>query len=106
MYVDDMAVASVFVMGLDVPTYDHHAQSMQSHINVGFGSDVTIGDLAKAVGEAVGYQGKIGFDASKPNALRKWMDSGRLNGLGWYPQITLELGLKNAYSDFLRLKTK
>ena len=107
LYVDDMAAASVFVMDLDAPTYEQHTQPMQSHINVGFGSDVTIADLAKAVGEAVGYQGKIGFDASKPDGTpRKWMDSGRLNGLGWHPQITLEHGLKNAYSDFLRLKTK
>ena len=105
LYVDDMAAASVFVMDLDVPTYQQHTQPMQSHINVGFGSDVTIGELAKSVREAVGYQGKIGFDPTRPDgAPRKWMDAGRLNGLGWHPQITLDVGLKNAYSDFLRLK--
>ena len=73
LYVDDMAAASVFVMDLDKVTYDSQTESMQSHINVGFGSDVTIAELAKAVGAAVGYQGAISFDATKPDgAPRKW----------------------------------
>lgn len=105
LYVEDMAAASVFVMDLDKLIYDQHTQPMQSHINVGFGSDVTIAQLAHAVGEAVDYQGKIVFDAGKPDgAPRKWMDSGRLNELGWRPQIALEAGLKSAYSNFLKLE--
>jgi GDP-L-fucose synthase len=63
LYVDDMAAASVFVMELDKKTYDEQTDPMQSHINVGFGSDVTIAELAKAVGEVVGYEGSICFDA-------------------------------------------
>lgn len=107
LYVEDMAAASVFVMGLNKVIYDQQTQPMQSHINVGFGSDVTIAQLAKAVGEAVGYQGKIVFDAGKPDGVpRKWMDSERLNDLGWRPQITLQAGLKCAYSDFLRINPK
>ena len=91
LYVDDMAAASVFVMQLDKATYDSQTMPMQSHINVGFGSDVTIAELAKAVGAAVGYQGKIGFDSTKPDgAPRKWMDSSRLNQLGWKAQVNLE----------------
>jgi GDP-L-fucose synthase len=102
-----MAAASVFIMGINKSIYDQHTQPMQSHINVGFGSDVTIAHLANAVGEAVGYQGKILFDSGKPDgAPRKWMDSGRLNSLGWYPQITLEAGLKCAYSDYLSIQAK
>ena len=102
LYVDDMAAASVFVMELDKATYDQHTESMQSHINVGFGSDVTIAELAKAVGDAVGYQGKISFDTSKPDGSpRKWMDSGRLNHLGWNAKIGLDEGLKMAYEDML-----
>lgn len=78
LYVDDMAAASVFVMELDKKTYDLNTDPMQSHINVGFGSDVTISELAHAVGAAVGYQGTISFDPSKPDGSpRKWMDSGR-----------------------------
>ena len=75
---------------------------MQSHLNVGFGSDVTIADLARAVGAAVGYLGKISFDASKPDgAPRKWMDSGRLNQLGWAAKVALPEGLSRAYEGFL-----
>ena len=102
LFVDDMAAASVFVMQLDKAAYDVQTQPMQSHINVGFGSDVTINELAHAVAKATGYQGKIVFDASKPDgAPRKWMDSGRLNSLGWKPQVNLEEGLKLAYSEFI-----
>ena len=103
LYVDDMAAASVFVMDLDKVIYDQHTEPMQSHINVGFGSDVTIAELAKAVGKAVGYQSKISFDASKPDGSpRKWMDSERLNRLGWKPQVDLVRGLDLAYQDFIK----
>ena len=102
LYVDDMAAASVFVMDLDKVTYDSQTESMQSHINVGFGSDVTIAELAKAVGDAVGYEGKINFDVTKPDGSpRKWMDSNRLNQLGWKASVNLEQGLQNAYKEFL-----
>jgi GDP-L-fucose synthase len=101
LFVDDMAAASVFVMQLDKPTFDQQTEPMQNHINVGYGSDVTIAGLARAVGNAVGYQGKIVFDTSKPDGTpRKWMDSSRLNHLGWKPFIALEDGLKLAYADF------
>jgi GDP-L-fucose synthase len=104
LYVDDMAAASVFVMELDKKTYDLNTDPMQSHINVGFGSDVTIGELAHAVGAAVGYQGTISFDPSKPDGSpRKWMDSSKLRHLGWQPKIDLEMGLQKAYSEFLSL---
>ena len=101
LFVDDMAEASVFVMQLDKKTYDSQTLPMQSHINVGFGSDVTIKELAHAVAKATGYQGKISFDSSKPDGSpRKWMDSGRLNRLGWSARMHLESGLALAYGDF------
>ena len=107
LYVDDMAAASVFVMDLDKAIYDQHTSPMQSHINVGFGSDVTIHELAQAVAKATGYQGNICFDASKPDgAPRKWMSSERLNALGWNAQIDLKAGLEEAYTDFLKNYTK
>jgi GDP-L-fucose synthase len=103
LYVDDMAAASVYVMDLDKETYDQNTEPMQSHINVGFGSDITIAELAHAVGEAIGYKGKINFDTSKPDGSpRKWMDSSRLNRLGWSPKINLETGLVRAYQDFCK----
>ena len=102
LYFDDMASASVFLMELDKAAYDAQTEPMQSHINVGFGSDVAIAELAKVVGAEVGYQGKISFDSSKPDGSpRKWMDSARLNRLGWSAQYSLEVGLKFAYGDFL-----
>ena len=101
LYVDDMAAASVFVMQLDKATYDSQTEPMQGHINVGFGSDVTIAELAKVVGAAVGYQGKISFDATKPDgAPRKWIDSDRLNKMGWSAKVALGDGLLIAYSEF------
>jgi len=103
LYVDDMAAASVFVMLLDKDTYDSQTQPMQSHINVGFGSDVTIAELAHIVSSVIGYVGKITFDSSKPDgAPRKWMDSSKLNQLGWRPAVTLEEGLVLAYANFLK----
>ena len=102
LYVDDMAAASVFVMQLDKAAYDEQTMPMQSHINVGYGSDITIAELARAVGEAIGYQGKISFDSTKPDgAPRKWMDSSRLNSLGWKPSVNFNDGLSRAYGEFL-----
>jgi len=102
LYVDDMAAASVYVMSLDKNTYAQHTKPMQSHINVGFGSDQTISELARAVATAVGYQGQISFDTSKPDGSpRKLMSSDTLNSLGWKPKISLHDGLKKAYQDFL-----
>ncbi len=101
LYVDDMAAASVFVMQLDKATYDTQTQPMQSHINVGYGSDITINELAHLVAKATSYTGNIVFDSTKPDgAPRKWMSSERLNKLGWAPKVNLEQGLREAYSEF------
>ena len=103
LFVDDMAAASVHVMNLPKPTYDQHTSPMQSHINVGYGSDITIAQLAQTVGQVVGYQGAIDFDASKPDgAPRKLMDSSRLSSLGWQAKVSLQVGLTLAYQDFLK----
>ena len=101
LYVDDMAAASVFVMELDKKTYDQHTEPMQSHINVGFGSDMTIEELAQAIKEVVGYAGKIRFDASKlDGSLRKWINSSKLKKLGWQPKVDFVSGIRFAYRDF------
>lgn len=103
LYVDDMAAASLHVMQLSKSIHNEHTQPMQSHINVGSGSDVTISELAHHISRTVGYKGQITFDASKPDgAPRKWMDSSRLNALGWKPQIDLQQGLDTAYQDFVK----
>ncbi len=103
LFVDDMASASVHVMNLPKATYDQHTSPMQSHINVGYGSDITIAELAKTVGQVVGYQGEIVFDTTKPDgAPRKLMDSNRLKSLGWQAKVNLQEGLTLAYQDFLK----
>ena len=103
LYVDDMAAASVHVMQLPKVVLDANTLPMQSHINVGSGADVTIADLARSVGKVVGYQGAVTFDATKPDgAPRKWMDSSRINALGWQAKVGLEAGLALAYTDFLK----
>ncbi|MEO5660067.1 MAG: GDP-L-fucose synthase [Polaromonas sp.] len=101
LFVNDMASASVHVMNLPKATYEQHTRAMQSHINVGYGSDITIAELAQTVGQVVGYRGDIDFDASKPDgAPRKLMDSSRLQSLGWQAQVNLQDGLTLAYQDF------
>jgi GDP-L-fucose synthase len=102
LHVDDMAAASVHVMGLADEVWREHTQPMLSHINVGTGVDCTIRELAEAVARVTGYQGQLGFDASKPDGTpRKLMDVSRLTSLGWTANIDLETGLKDAYRWFV-----
>ena len=93
LYADDLANALVYLM----LNYDE-----REFVNVGYGSDITIGDLAKMIGEIVGFKGEIVFDASKPNGTpKKLMDSGRLFATGWQPKTHLQEGISLAYADFL-----
>lgn len=103
LYVDDMAAACVYVMNLDKSTYDVHTQPMLSHINVGYGEDITIAELAENISNVVGYNGQINYDNEKPDGTkRKLMDSGRLNKLGWHAKIKLKDGIAFTYNDFLK----
>ncbi len=107
LYVDDMAVASIFVMELDKQTYDQCTEPMQSHINVGFGSDVTIRDLAEMIGKTVGYEGNIIFDATKPDGTpRKLLNSDRLKTMGWKAKVHLRDGLSLAYQNYIQSSSK
>jgi GDP-L-fucose synthase len=102
LYVSDMAAACVHVMNLSKDVYDQHTSPMLSHINVGSGEDLTIAEVAQAIAQTVGFEGHIAFDTTKPDgAPRKWMDSSRLNALGWQPTVELSQGLAAAYNDFL-----
>jgi GDP-L-fucose synthase len=89
LYVDDLADACVYLMeqGYDGPL-----------VNIGTGTDVTIRELAETVMEIVGFQGRIVFDASKPDGTpRKLLDVGRLAGLGWQARMSLRDGIRKAY---------
>lgn len=102
LHVDDMAEASLFVFNLDKKTYEANTQPMLSHINVGYGEDVTISDLAQLVAAVTGFTGRIAFDASKPDGtMRKLMDSRRLTAMGWKPSVALSEGVKETYAWFL-----
>jgi GDP-L-fucose synthase len=102
LYVDDMASACVFVMGLPKAVLDASTKPMLSHINVGSGDDIHISDLAQQIRSVVGYEGEIRFDVSKPDgAPRKLIDSSRLNSMGWRARTTLQTGLALAYRDFI-----
>ena len=103
LYVGDMAAASVHIMDLNKATYAAHTQPTQSHINIGFGSDIDIAALAAVVAKVVGYDGEINFDSSKPDgAPRKLLESSKLKNLGWRPKVELAQGLKLAYADFCK----
>jgi len=107
LHVYDMAAACVYVMNLHKATYDKFTLPMLSHINVGCDHDITIREVAEAIGKTVGYQGEIIFDLNKPDGTpRKLMDSSRLNVLGWQAKIGLQDGLQSAYTDFLYQHTK
>ncbi len=102
LYVDDMAVASLFVLELDENTYQANTKPMLSHINVGTGKDVTIREMAETMKEVVGYTGKLTFDASKPDgALRKLIDINRLENMGWKYSVDLKDGLVDTYKWYL-----
>jgi len=94
LYADDLARACVFLMR-------HYSE--EQFINVGFGSDLSIRELAELVQRIIGFPGRIIWDTSKPDGTpRKLMDSSRLFALGWKPEVNLEQGIRLAYADFLR----
>jgi GDP-L-fucose synthase len=93
LHVDDMAAATVFLLD----RYDEPGP-----INVGFGSDVSIRDLATLVAEVTGFTGEILWDTSKPNGTpRKILDSERIHALGWKPTIDLASGVRSTYEWYL-----
>jgi len=102
LYVDDIARASIYLMNLDKNIYDDQTSSRCSHINVGSGKDLTIKELAETIKEVVGFKGKINFNSSKPDGVsRKFLDSERINNLGFKPETSLKEGLVKTYQDYI-----
>lgn len=100
LYVDDLAEAVVFMME-NVDAVGLYEKGI-SHLNVGSGEDITIGELAEKIRAVIGFQGSIKFDTSKPDGTpRKLMDVSRIEGLGWKRKTEIDAGLKLAYSWFL-----
>lgn len=97
LYVDDLAEACAFLIGMENPP---------DWINVGTGTDVTIKELTETVAAVTGFQGRITWDASKPDGTpRKLMDVSKLSALGWTARIALREGIEKAYASFLAEKT-
>ncbi|MBK6445767.1 MAG: GDP-L-fucose synthase [Bacteroidetes bacterium] len=94
LHVDDLASACVFMM----ENYNE-----KQFLNIGFGEDISIADLAKLIMNITGYSGSIQFNTTKPDGTyRKLLDSSRLHALNWKAKIELEEGIRNTYQDFLR----
>ena len=102
LHVDDMAAASLCVLDLPKSVYERETRPMLSHINVGTGEDISIGELAGLIAEITGFTGRISFDTSKADgAPRKLMDVSRLSRLGWRARIPLREGIEATYRWFL-----
>lgn len=94
LHVDDLAEACLFLM---------LNYSETSPVNVGSGEEVSILELAELISNVVEFQGKIEFDATKPDGTpRKLLDSSRINQLGWKSKISLDAGIRRTYSDILK----
>jgi GDP-L-fucose synthase len=96
LHVDDLADACAFLLRVDEPP---------DWVNVGSGVEITIRDLATTVAEAIGFEGKIVWDTSKPDGTpRKLLDVSRLAALGWRAGIGLKEGIAGTYASFLAEK--
>jgi GDP-L-fucose synthase len=92
LHVDDLADAVVYLL----KTYDE-----EPIVNIGWGEDVTIRELAETVADVAGFQGRLAFDSSKPDGTpRKLLDTSRLTSLGWKPKIKLRAGIEQTYAWF------
>jgi GDP-L-fucose synthase len=94
LHVNDLAEACFFLM----QSYDDLL-----FINIGFGDDISIRDLAEIIRETTGFEGKIIFESSRPDGTpRKLMDSSRIHNLGWKAKINLRDGIASTYKEYLK----
>ena len=103
LYSDDMADGCVHLMNLPEAAFKELLNKDEEPplINIGYGDDLTIRELAELVAEVLDYRGKLVFDLTKPDGTpRKLMDSSKLNTLGWRPKTELREGIRAAYEDF------
>jgi GDP-L-fucose synthase len=96
LHVDDLATACVFLM---------NNYSDPKTVNVGFGEDITIKELAETIKKVIKFKGELSFDTTKPDGTpKKLMDSARLNNLGWIPTISLIDGITKVYEEVNKSK--
>ncbi len=102
LHVDDMADACIYIMKIEKESFTHGMNPMNSHVNIGTGSDISIKDLATVIKKVVGFNGEIEFDSSYPDGtMEKLLDVTELNKMGWKYSINLEEGIASTYSWFL-----
>jgi GDP-L-fucose synthase len=102
LHSDDMADACLAILEAPAELLAGAFLTQAPLINVGCGTDVSVRELAEMVSRAVGFAGRIVFDASKPDGTpRKLLDVSRVSGLGWSPRVPLQQGIGMAYRDFL-----
>ncbi|EAV47427.1 GDP-L-fucose synthetase [Methylophilales bacterium HTCC2181] len=107
LYSEDLAEACVYIAQLPSVRFENLLKASPPLINVGYGEDLTIKDLALTIQKIIGFKGEIDFDVNRPNGTpRKIMDSTTINQLGWSPKVSLTDGIKMAYQDFLKNKNK
>jgi GDP-L-fucose synthase len=98
LHVDDLADALVFLM---------ERYSDESHVNIGWGEDVSIAELAALIADIVGFKGRLRYATDKPDGMpRKLLDVSMLDGIGWRPTIGLRDGLADAYRWFVENAAK
>jgi GDP-L-fucose synthase len=105
LYSDDLADACLFLMRMSDDCFDQLiGRERAPLINVGYGQDLTIRELAETIADVVGFRGNLVFDTTKPDGTpRKLLDCSRLMSFGWRPTIPLRLGLENVCKDFQRI---
>ena len=105
LYVDDLAEACVLLMNIDKTILNKIINKMTTHINVGYGEDLTIENLAIIIKEVIDYKGMIKFDTDKPDGTpQKLLNSNKIKSLGWSANVSLKNGLLKAYEDYLSSK--
>lgn len=104
LYSEDMAEACVYLLELPPPKFAQLIKDSEPPlVNIGYGEDLSIAELARTVARVVGFHGSLRFDTSKPDGTpRKFLDSGRMNRLGWKPRTRMDAGIALAYQDFLK----
>ena len=103
LYSEDMAEACVYLLDLpDAKFAELLTDTEPPLVNIGYGEDLSIAELAQTVARVVGFGGKLRFDTSKPDGTpRKLLDSGRIHSLGWRARTRFDEGIAAAYKDFL-----
>jgi len=103
LHVNDLCSACEFILNLDKDIFNQNISDRCSHINVGYGEDISIKELAEKIKEIVKFKGDIKFDYSKKDgAYKKLLDTKKINNLGWKPKISINDGLNSTYDWFVK----